>query len=146
MQKRLDRLRKIIELSQADLEKSELMMQEIRSKLQLNNVQLDSLNGYQNEYLRQLKSNQSTTLQKINQTQAFLGKLNQAIQHQQIQISELEQSLEKVKEVWLEKRKREQALEKLYKKLEKKHFVKLEKQEQKMMDDLIASNFSYTPL
>lgn len=146
MQKRLDRLRKIIELSQADLEKSELMMQEIRSKLQLNNVQLDSLNGYQNEYLQQLKSNQSTTLQKINQTQAFLGKLNQAIQHQQIQISELEQSLEKVKEVWLEKRKREQALEKLYKKLEKKHFVKLEKQEQKMMDDLIASNFSYTPL
>jgi flagellar FliJ protein len=146
MQKRLDRLRKIIELSQADLVKSELMMQEIRSKLQLNNVQLDSLNGYQNEYLRQLKSNQSTTLQKINQTQAFLGKLNQAIQHQQIQISELEQSLEKVKEVWLEKRKREQALEKLYKKLEKKHFVKLEKQEQKMMDDLIASNFSYTPL
>ena len=146
MQKRLDRLRKIIELSQADLVKSELMMQEIRSKLQLNNVQLDSLNGYQNEYLQQLKSNQSTTLQKINQTQAFLGKLNQAIQHQQIQISELEQSLEKVKEVWLEKRKREQALEKLYKKLEKKHFVKLEKQEQKMMDDLIASNFSYTPL
>lgn len=146
MQKRLARLRKIIELSQIDLEESERSMQEIKSKLQLNNIQLDSLNGYQNEYLQQLKSNQSTTLQKINQTQAFLGKLNQAVQHQKIQIKELEQALETVKDVWLEKRKREQALEKLYKKLAKKHSVKLEKQEQKMMDDIVASNFMYKPL
>ncbi len=145
MRNRLSRMLKIVEISQRELESSEQNLKAIHSEIQANIDQKDSLKDYQAEYLEQLKSSKTTTLQEIHRTQAFLGKLNQALEHQQRQIKQLEETLEEAKEFWIEKRTRAKALENLYKKLETKQIVKLEKQEQKMLDDLAASNFNFKP-
>ncbi len=141
MQKRLARMLKIVDLSKIELERSEQNLQKIKGQLQLATNQLDTLIDYQNEYLQKLKSSKTTTLQTINCTQAFLGKLNQAIAYQNTQIQQIEKSLAKDKNDWLDKKTNAQALAKLFNKLEKKHIVSLEKQEQKLLDDLVASNF-----
>jgi flagellar FliJ protein len=132
---------KIVDLSKIELERSEQNLQKIKGQLQLATNQLDTLIDYQNEYLQKLKSSKTTTLQTINCTQAFLGKLNQAIAYQNTQIQQIEKSLAKDKNDWLDKKTNAQALAKLFNKLEKKHIVSLEKQEQKLLDDLVASNF-----
>lgn len=131
----------IVKLSKVDLESAENDLKSINGQLQLNQSQLESLVSYQNEYLDKLKNSTTTTLQEINSTQAFLKKLNQAIEHQKSEIANVEEIIEKAKEFWIEKRVRTKSLEGLYKKIEHNQQVKLDREEQKMMDDLVVNNF-----
>lgn len=144
MQKRLARIAKIVELSRLELDVAVKALKSITSQVQVHIKQLETLKEYQTEYLIKLTSNRTTTLQEINQVQAFLIKLNQAVAHQANEVSQLEESLKKIKNNWIEKHTRTQALEKLYQKIEKKHLVKLDKDEQKMMDDLVTSRLSFS--
>ncbi len=144
MKKRLARIAKIVELSRLELDVAVKALKSITSQVQVHIKQLETLKEYQTEYLIKLTSNRTTTLQEINQVQAFLIKLNQAVAHQANEVSQLEESLKKIKNNWIEKHTRTQALEKLYQKIEKKHLVKLDKDEQKMMDDLVTSRLSFS--
>lgn len=141
MKNRLSRMLTIVNLAKVDLESVEKNLQSINSQLHLNQKQQESLISYQNEYLEKLRNTATTTLQEINSTQAFLGKLSQAIEHQKTEIKNLENMLEQAKDFWVEKKIRAQSLEKLYHKLLKKQSLNLDRQEQKMMDDLVANNF-----
>jgi len=141
MKNRLSRMLTIVNLAKVDLESVEKNLQSINSQLHLNQKQQESLISYQNEYLEKLRNTAATTLQEINSTQAFLGKLSQAIEHQKTEIKNLENMLEQAKDFWVEKKIRAQSLEKLYHKLLKKQALNLDRQEQKMMDDLVANNF-----
>jgi flagellar FliJ protein len=141
MKNRLSRMLTIVNLAKVDLESVEKNLQSINSQLHLNQKQQESLISYQNEYLEKLRNTATTTLQEINSTQAFLGKLSQAIEHQKTEIKNLENMLEQAKDFWVEKKIRAQSLEKLYHKLLKKQALNLDRQEQKMMDDLVANNF-----
>lgn len=141
MKNRLSRMLTIVNLAKVDLESVEKNLQSINSQLHLNQKQQESLISYQNEYLDKLRNTATTTLQEINSTQAFLGKLSQAIEHQKTEIKNLENMLEQAKDFWVEKKIRAQSLEKLYHKMLKKQAFNLDRQEQKMMDDLVANNF-----
>ena len=141
MKNRLSRMLTIVNLAKVDLESVEKNLQSINSQLHLNQKQQESLISYQNEYLEKLRNTATTTLQEINSTQAFLGKLSQAIEHQKTEIKNLENMLEQAKDFWVEKKIRAQSLENLYNKLLKKQSLNLDRQEQKMMDDLVANNF-----
>lgn len=141
MKNRLSRMLTIVNFAKVDLESVEKNLQSINSQLHLNQKQQESLISYQNEYLEKLRNTATTTLQEINSTQAFLGKLSQAIEHQKTEIKNLENMLEQAKDFWVEKKIRAQSLEKLYHKLLKKQALNLDRQEQKMMDDLVANNF-----
>lgn len=141
MKNRLSRMLTIVNFAKVDLESVEKNLQSINSQLHLNQKQQESLISYQNEYLEKLRNTAATTLQEINSTQAFLGKLSQAIEHQKTEIKNLENMLEQAKDFWVEKKIRAQSLEKLYHKLLKKQALNLDRQEQKMMDDLVANNF-----
>ncbi len=132
---------KIVGLAKIELDETAKILQAVQSQLQAEENQLDSLKGYQSEYLTKLRSNETTTLQHLNRVQAFLEKLNQAVGHQEGQIQQLEASLDHAKLTWTEKRVRVQALEKVHAKLAKNHLATLEKQEQKMLDDLASQSF-----
>ena len=141
MKNRLSRMLTIVNLAKVDLESVEKNLQSINSQLHLNQKQQESLISYQNEYLDKLRNTATTTLQEINSTQSFLGKLSQAIEYQKTEIKNIENMLEQAKDFWVEKKIRAQSLEKLYHKLLKKQSLNLDRQEQKMMDDLVANNF-----
>jgi len=139
---RSDRIQVVIDLSKIELNNSEVVLQSIKSQLQVQENQLNSLQNYKNEYLEQLKSSKTTTLQGLNSMHAFVSKLNQAIEFQRAQITNLEETFEQSQVIWVEKKVRTQSLENLYKKIKKKENVKVAKEEQKIMDDMVASNFA----
>lgn len=141
MQKRLQRIKKLVELAQEELEQASAILAGIQQQINLQESQLESLRNYQSEYLKQLTRKESTTLQQLNTTQAFLDKLNIAIDQQINEITRLEEAAEMAKQTWQEQRIREQSLVKLYEKLEKDHHFQLNKAEQKMLDDLSCRNF-----
>ena len=138
---RSDRIQVVIDLSKIELNNSEVVLQSIKSQLQVQENQLNSLQNYKNEYLEQLKSSKATTLQSLNSMHAFVSKLNQAIEFQRSQIINLEETFEQSQVIWVEKKVRTQSLENLYKKIKKKENIKVAKEEQKIMDDMVASNF-----
>lgn len=141
MLKRLERMKKLVELAQDDLEKASVLLRSIQQQINLQQNQIDSLKAYQAEYLQQLSRKESTTLQQLNTTQAFLDKLNTAIDQQTEEMARLNEAANEAEESWIEFKSREQSLVKLYEKLQKNHHAKMDKAEQKMLDDLSSRQF-----
>lgn len=141
MDKRAGRMLKVVEMATVELDKVAQEFQTIQSNYQAESNQLESLKSYQQEYLQRLKSSETTTLQQLNRVQVFLEKLNQAVINQNNLVKKLAEQAEIAKQAWVEKKLRKQALEKVYQKLKKDHQVKLDKQEQRMLDDLSSQMF-----
>lgn len=141
MLKRLARMKKLVELAQDDLEKASTYLKGIQQQIALHQSQIDSLKSYQADYIQQLTRRESTTLQQLNTTQAFLDKLNTAIDQQTEEVARLNEAADEAEKSWIEFKTREQALVKLYEKLKKNHDVKMDKAEQKILDDLSGRQF-----
>jgi flagellar protein FliJ len=141
MLKRLARMKKLVELAQDDLEKASTYLKGIQQQIALHQNQIDSLKSYQVDYIQQLTRRESTTLQQLNTTQAFLDKLNTAIDQQTEEVARLNEAADEAEKSWIEFKTREQALVKLYEKLKKNHDVKMDKAEQKILDDLSGRQF-----
>jgi len=141
MDKRAGRMLKVVEMATVELDKVAQEFQTAQSNYQAESNQLESLKSYQQEYLQRLKSSETTTLQQLNRVQVFLEKLNQAVINQNNLVKKLAEQAEIAKQAWVEKKLRKQALEKVYQKLKKDHQVKLDKQEQRMLDDLSSQMF-----
>ncbi|MPQ76254.1 flagellar export protein FliJ [Hydrogenovibrio sp. JE_KL2] len=141
MLKRLARMKKLVELAQGDLEKASTYLKGIQQQIALHQNQIDSLKSYQVDYIQQLTRRESTTLQQLNTTQAFLDKLNTAIDQQTEEVARLNEAADEAEKSWIEFKTREQALVKLYEKLKKNHDVKMDKAEQKILDDLSGRQF-----
>ena len=141
MDKRSGRMLKVVEMATVELDKVAQEFQTAQSNYQAESNQLESLKSYQQEYLQRLKSSETTTLQQLNRVQVFLEKINQAVINQNNLVKKLAEQAEIAKQAWVEKKLRKQALEKVYQKLKKDHQVKLDKQEQRMLDDLSSQMF-----
>ncbi len=141
MDKRAGRMLKVVEMATVELDKVAQEFQTAQSNYQAESNQLESLKSYQQEYLQRLKSSETTTLQQLNRVQVFLEKINQAVINQNNLVKKLAEQAEIAKQAWVEKKLRKQALEKVYQKLKKDHQVKLDKQEQRMLDDLSSQMF-----
>jgi len=78
---------------------------------------------------------------QLQTTQGFIDKLNTAIVTERKTISELKVQVEQARQVWFEKRARVKAMQNLLEKVTKNEQVKLDRQEQKMLDDLASQQF-----
>lgn len=139
--KRIKRMAKLVELAQTELEDAAQIFQSLQAQFQAERAQQEQLQVYLKEYLTQQTSGKGTSLYQLKTTNAFMDKLNKAIQQQQIKMDQLEESIERARAQWIEKRSREQALVKLTEKMEKDYARKLDKQEQKLVDELSSRRF-----
>lgn len=140
--KRIKRMHKLVELAQADLEDAANIFQSLQNQFHAEQAQQEQLQIYLKEYLAQQTSGKGTSLYQLKTTNAFMDKLNKAIQQQQVKMDQLEDSIERARAQWVEKKTREQALVKLTEKMEKDYTRQLDKQEQKLVDELSSRRFS----
>lgn len=141
MLKRLERMKKLVELAQDDLEKASIYLKGIQQQIASHQAQIDSLKSYQSDYIQKLTGRETKTLQQLNITQAFLDKLNTAIEQQAEEVTRLNKVADEAEKSWVEFKTREQALVKLYEKIQKDHDVSIDRAEQKMLDDLSGRQF-----
>ena len=142
MQQRIERMQKIVELAQQELDEAATVFRSLEQQYESEQAQLVQLRQYLSEYIEQQTSGEGSTLQQLKSTNAFMDKLNKAINHQVEQIQQTDQSVQEAREIWVEKRVREQALVKLTEKLQSKHSQALSRVEQKMLDELSALKFA----
>ncbi len=142
MSARLDRMLVLVELSEGEFNQAQETLGILRNQLNEHQQQYDSLKEYLQEYVDKI-NNQGLSLMPIQlqTTQSFLDKLNSAIFAQAQKILEMTEIVNKAEENWVEKRLRVKALQKLFAKIKKNEMIFLEKQEQKMLDDLSSQQF-----
>ncbi|KDN95400.1 flagellar export protein FliJ [Hydrogenovibrio marinus] len=141
MLKRLERMKKLVELAQDDLEKASTYLKGIQQQIALHQSQIEALKSYQSDYIQQLTRRESTTLQQLNTTQAFLDKLNTAIDQQTEEVARLNQAADEAEKSWIEFKTREQALVKLYEKIKKIMMLKWIRLNRKFLMTLAGDSF-----
>ena len=121
---KLERLRVLADLAKDELDKAQDVFVAVRGQRDGHQAQLDSLLEYHADYVGQLTKSRDTSVTQLQTMQAFLDEV-----------------VEKAHAEWLEKRVRHKSLEKLCQKIEKDHHARLEKQEQKLLDELASQRF-----
>jgi len=139
---RLKKIKKLIELAEMELDKAAQTFSYMQNKLSDAQSQFDSLKEYQQEYAKQpAQAGQISPIQ-LQTHNAFAEKLSQAVVAQQNQVEESEKMLELAQGNWTESRARVKALEALYKRIDSNELAKLNKQEQRMLDELSTQKYS----
>jgi len=147
MSSRIDRMLKLIELADIELDKAAKTMAAIQEQYTQHSTQLESLISYEKEYAgAPANESMSMTLAQLQTRHAFGEKLRQAIIAQSSQVEHLEGSVEMARNSWLEKRKDLNALQRLLDKLKQRLQVKLNRQEQRMLDDLSAQKIIFNKI
>lgn len=141
MSSRINRMQKLVELADIELDKAAQTLAVIQKQHADALIQLEALTSYAKEY-GQVPTNQSVSISPIQlQTRyAFGEKLGQAVVAQTAQVDELIKTVELARQTWLEKRIRVKALQALLDKIKLGVQIKLDKQEQHMMDELATQS------
>lgn len=141
---KVKRFEMLVELAQDELDKAQETFIAVRQQLESSQEQLDSLQDYHTNHLSKIHNEKEVTTAQLQTTQAFIDKVNKAILSQKDQITQLTHVLEKAQETWIEKRARHQSLKNIHLKLKRDERAKLDKQEQKMLDELASQQFVYS--
>jgi len=132
-------MQKLVELADIELDKASQTLAALLEQYEQERAQLESLESYAKEY-SSLSVNQSIVITPIQlQTRHCFGdKLHQAVEVQTQQVSRLNDVVEKGREEWQEKKVRKESLLALLMKLKQAQQYELNKQEQRMLDELAA--------
>ncbi|QCU90450.1 flagellar export protein FliJ [Thiomicrorhabdus sediminis] len=141
MPNRLQRLHKLIELAEMELDKAGQTFHYMQNKLATEQGQVNSLLDYQADYAQQPISMGAIPAIQLQSRSAFSDKLNHAIIAQQQQVEESEKMVEMAQSAWQEKRANLKALQALYSRIENAENARINRQEQKLMDELSAQKF-----
>ncbi len=132
-------MQKLVELAEIELDKASQTLAALLEQYEQEREQLNSLENYRKEYST-LSVSQSIVITPIQlQTRHCFGdKLHQAVEAQTQQVDRLDEVVEKAREAWQAKKIRKESLSALLMKLKQAHQFELNKQEQRMLDELAA--------
>ncbi|WP_321324285.1 flagellar export protein FliJ [Thiomicrorhabdus sp.] len=141
MSRRLQRIKKIVELAEMELDKAAQTYAYMQTRLADAKQQLESLLLYCDEYAKKPSSVGQISPIQLQTHNAFSEKLSQAVVAQKNQVEESEKMLVLSKEAWIEKRARVKSLEALYKRISNNEQAILNRAEQRMLDELSAQKY-----
>lgn len=141
MNSRIKKIVTLVELAEAEEKRALETFSTLQEQLQQHLEQLEALRSYVNDYAH-LNLEQTITPVQMLSTQAFIGKLHHAIHAEDAKTEGFKVVIERGREAWVDKRSRQQALEKLLLKLKQNRQATLDKQEQNFLDELSSQAFT----
>lgn len=143
MSSRSEKIDTLVELAEVEEDKAVKTLAALQQQYQQHLAQLEQLQSYIAEY-GQTTMGEGRVLQPIQMlsTQAFVGKLHQAVKAESEKTERLAETVEFARKAWLEKRTRLKALQNLRDKLKQTEQAGLEKREQRFLDELAALQHS----
>ncbi|MBO1928373.1 flagellar export protein FliJ [Thiomicrorhabdus sp. 6S2-11] len=138
----IQRWNKLVELAEMEMDNAGKTVAFMQEEMQQAQSQLEALQNYVQEYAQQPVQGPAQSVAQLQTHAAFGEKLHQAIQAQSEAYQQKQLMVEKALEAWREKRARFKALQTLLEKKRKQRDLKLNRQEQKMLDELAAQQVS----
>lgn len=134
MSSRIEKIETLVELAEAEEKKALETFSLLQTQYQQHLQQLETLQSYIAEYASPDMGTQHTI--QLLSTHAFVGKLHSAIEQESSKTESMQTLMEKGREAWIEKRARLKALQNLLSKMVRNRQIKLDKQEQRLLDEL----------
>lgn len=141
MSSRIEKIQTLVELAEVEEDKALQTYSTLQGQFQDHLQQLETLRSYIGEYSQPRSQTTVSPVQMLS-TQAFVGKLHHAIAEEESKTDGFRDVMERAREAWVEKRSRSQALNKLLEKLKQTHQARLDKQEQRFLDELSSQTFT----
>lgn len=103
----------------------------------------DGLANYRTDYIRQSQQRgmQGVQSRQFNQYLAFITKLDQALEQQNMQVQQAKKVAETRRVNWILLQRKRKAIDLLIEKELEKMAIKAQKQEQKMLDEIATQQF-----
>ncbi|MCT6700584.1 flagellar export protein FliJ [Rheinheimera sp. 4Y26] len=103
----------------------------------------DGLANYRTDYIRQSQQRgmQGVQSRQFNQYLAFITKLDQALEQQNMQVQQAKKVAETRRVNWILMQRKRKAIDLLIEKELEKMAIKAQKQEQKMLDEIATQQF-----
>lgn len=138
MVKKSKRMGTVHGLAEREMDQAVEAFGESTRLLSAQQAQLSDLESYREEYRAQLQQQGESgfSAAKLNQLQAFLAKLNEAIAQQQRVVQQLRKQREQRRQQWLGTRSRAQALGKVVERYRSDEDEQDARKEQKEMDEM----------
>ncbi|MFB2684838.1 flagellar export protein FliJ [Shewanella mangrovisoli] len=138
-----DPLLLVLKLALDAEEQAALLLKSAQLECQKRQNQLDALNNYRLDYMKQMQSQQGEAISAshYHQFHRFIRQIDEAIAQQNRVVADGEKQKNYRQQHWLEKQKKRKAVELLLENKEKKRQALELKKEQKMTDEFASQQF-----
>lgn len=138
--KRSARLKLVEQVTQAHEQKAAQVVAVAQQALEREQERLQALAQYQLDYQQQgaSRGQQGMSINHFLTIQGFLDQIDTLTQQQEYSVSLADQQLQQAKAAWLRLYHRRKSIAQLAEKVELQEWLVQEKQEQKILDDLIV--------
>lgn len=138
-----DPLLTVLKLAQDAEEQTALQLKSAQFERQKRQGQLDALNNYRLDYMKQMKGHQGNTLSanQYHQFHQFIKQVDSAIAQQVNAVKEADQQVQFRQTNWLEKQKKRKAIEMLLQQKAETALQAEAKREQKMFDEFAMQQY-----
>lgn len=139
-EKKSQRLDTVRHMAQEDERKAIEAFGASSQNMQMQQKQLDDLLQYRNEYQNKLMSMGKTgiTAERLRQQQRFIAQIDQAIVQQEQAVQNATMQMNSQKQVWLDKRTRTQALDKVVERYTEEEASQDSRRDQKNNDEMAS--------
>ena len=140
---RTDPLLTVLKLATAAEEQAALQLKSAQFEKQKRQGQLDALNNYRLDYMKQMEGHTGTTLRanQYHQFHQFIRQVDSAITQQVAAVKDAEKQVGYRQVHWQEKQQKRKAVEMLLAQKAKKAMVVEAKREQKMSDEFAMQQY-----
>jgi len=133
-------------LAKVQLEKEEKLQAQFVQAQQFAQMAIDKYTGlanYRTDYIRQSqqRGSEGVASRQFNQYLNFITKLDQALTQQNLQIQQAQRVTDIRRNAWLAMQKKRKALDLLIEKELQAGYQRMQKQEQKMLDEIATQQF-----
>jgi len=140
---RAQRLQAVVFLARREEDGAAQKMTELRQMVVDEQQQLEQLQDYRKQYLREYQQQRSGVDPRVLMNySSFLQRLSQAVAGQEQKLGQLEARLQEQRGVWQEKHHRRKTLDELIARLQREEEAALEQRVQRELDDMAAQLFS----
>ncbi|MCL6414465.1 flagellar export protein FliJ [Aestuariirhabdus sp. Z084] len=137
--KRSTRMDTVLQVTAADEEKAAQLFKQMNARLHEEQQKLEQLQSYQQEYHRQVREKQVSSVQQLQQMSQFIGKLSEAINEQQAQIERVNAHMQQLRQHWISARGRTMSITQLRENYLTEERRWEEQREQKEIDELVTT-------
>ncbi|MGB0893674.1 MAG: flagellar export protein FliJ [Parashewanella sp.] len=138
-----DALFLVLKLAKEAEEKASLQFRSAQMNHQKSRTQLDTLNNYRLDYMKQMgdKVGSNLTASHYQQFHQFIGQIDSAISQQVHAVQQAKQHEQQQQQLWLEKQQKRKAVATLLDKKAQRKQAAESKAEQKMLDEFAVQQF-----
>ncbi len=139
---RSKRLGVVLNLNRQELDKISEQLAKQQESLQQEQGKLEQLKNYRDDYMESVRALKHTNVQQIQSQRSFIERMQLACEQQQNMVAKVNEHCEAIMLLWQQQSQKLKKMEELVERYQREEQALVDKQEQKLIDDLSTQKAS----